>query len=486
MALKYFIKTLGCQMNEHDSERIAGVLESAGYDCAQSEQQADIVVFNTCAIRENADNKFYGQLGRLKERKVKDKSLKIVVAGCLAQKDKEKILQKAPFVDLVLGTFNVPEIGHYLDDQDGPKCIVSDSSDPFDVDSYQEMPVKRASECSAWVTIQIGCNNSCTFCIVPTVRGPEVSRPVKEIIKEVKGLVKNGVYEITLLGQNVNSFGRDITLKIRQGVIDKALISYYAGDIYFNEVGKNSNKVMPLFPHLLRELGETGIKRIRFTSPHPKDLSVETLKAIKEVSAVCPQLHLPLQSGSNRILRLMQRGYTKEKYLEKLNVAKEMIPDLAVSTDIIVGFPSETEADFEQTLEVASLAKFDSAYTFIFSPRPFTKAAEMQNDFVDYDVAVDRLERLKTVTEKSALLNNLKLVGSIQEVLVEGSSKKYSNVLTGRTLQNKLVHFPKVKDVKNGSVVSVKITEGFAHYLKGDMLELLQAPRVLKKLPVKL
>lgn len=485
MTYRYFIKTLGCQMNEHDSERIAGVLEACGSEAVESVEEANLIIFNTCCIRENADNKLYGQLGRLKEKKLKSKELKIVVAGCLAQKDKDLILKKAPYVDLVVGTFNLTKIDQLLlESNDGPRCVVDEPSYGLAIDEYEQMPVKRSNDFSAWVTIQIGCNNSCSFCIVPSVRGPELSRPVGEIIKEVKALVKQGVQEVTLLGQNVNSYGRDLTLKLYKGQITPDNIQHFTGEIYFDEIKNQKVKVVPLFAYLLRELAQTGIKRIRFTSPHPKDLSKETLYAMKETASVCPQLHLPLQSGSNRILKLMKRGYTKERYLEKFWMAKEIIPELSVSTDIIVGFPSETEDDFEETMQVASICEYDSAYTFIFSPRPFTQAAEMTEHFVGEEIKTERLERLKTVTEKSAFKKNQLLVGSVQEVLVEGPSKKNKAIFTGRNPQNKVVHFRPHQGLKPGSIVNVEIKEGLAHYLMGEMVGVIHEPKPLRRLPV--
>src|SRR5438067_4019836 len=398
MPRKFFVHTYGCQMNEHDSERIAGLLAADGLEAAASEDDADVVVLNTCCIRENADNKLYGKLGHLKSIKQERPDLQIVVGGCLAQKDRDLVRERAPHVDVVFGTHNVHRAARLLEQSsvDGALTEIFDATDPDDADAFPSaLPVKRDVPYSAWVTIQIGCDNRCAFCIVPSVRGREISRAPEEIVAEVQRLVGDGVVEITLLGQNVNSYGRDLT------------------------------KRRPLFAALLRALGDVdGLRRVRFTSPHPKDLRPETIAAMGEVPALCEHLHLPLQSGSNHTLAAMHRGYTAERYLERLAAARAAVPDLAVTTDLIVGFPGETDDDFERTLEVVAAAEYDSAYTFVFSPRPGTEAAAHTDRFVPADVTAERFERLRVVVERSALAKHEARINRVEDVLVEGPSKK--------------------------------------------------------------
>ena len=352
MSKTFIIRTFGCQMNEHDSERLAGMLVADGLRQTDDMGEADVVVLNTCCIRENADQKLYGTLGSLKALVDAKPGLQIAVGGCLAQKDRARIQQKVGWVDVVFGTHNLTSApgllrraereGPVMEILDGPMPEGSSTNHLTAPDAVRELPY------AAWVTIQMGCDNSCAFCIVPSVRGPEVSRPVDDIVREVEQLARRGVTEVTLLGQNVNSYGRDITHR------------------------------RPLFAELLRAVGAVeGIGRIRFTSPHPKDLRPETIEAMATVPEVCEQLHLPLQSGSNRVLSAMRRGYTAERYLDRLAAARAAVGDLGVTTDIIVGFPGETEREFEDTLAVVAEAAYDSAYTFIFSPRPGTRAADM-------------------------------------------------------------------------------------------------------------
>ncbi|MDE0517023.1 MAG: MiaB/RimO family radical SAM methylthiotransferase, partial [Acidimicrobiaceae bacterium] len=375
MGRTYAIRTFGCQMNEHDSERIAGLLEDDGYQRASALEEADVMVLNTCCIRENADNKLYGALGRLKAVKAKRPGALIAVAGCLAQKDRDLVRERAGHVDVVFGTHNVHRAAELIDHarRHGPVVEILTETVRDDVEAFPSaLPVRREAAHSAWVTIQIGCDNSCTFCIVPAVRGPEISRPFGELVDEVRDLAASGVSEITLLGQNVNSYGRDLALS-RRGSANANGQAASAGDDawWCGPAWTSDRRARPLFADLLRAAGQIdGIRRVRFTSPHPKDLRPETIAAMAEVPAVCEHLHLPLQSGSDAVLRAMQRGYTAERYLQRLRAAREAVDDLAVSTDIIVGFPGETEHDFEQTLEVAAEARYDSAFTFIFSPRP--------------------------------------------------------------------------------------------------------------------
>ncbi|MFZ9697375.1 MAG: tRNA (N6-isopentenyl adenosine(37)-C2)-methylthiotransferase MiaB, partial [Ilumatobacteraceae bacterium] len=387
MAGKYVVRTHGCQMNEHDSERIAGLLEADGYSRASSDDEADVIVVNTCCIRENADMRLYGQLGWLKSWKDEAPGRQIVVSGCLSQKDKDVVLQKAGWVDVVMGTHNVHRTAELLRESraSGPIVEILDEAVVDDHAMFPSaLPARRETTYNAWVTIQIGCDNSCAFCIVPAVRGREMSRPFAEIVDEVRVLAGQGVTEVTLLGQNVNSYGRDLQLARRREGEEASL--------------------RPLFADLLREVGAVdGLRRVRFTSPHPKDMRPETFVAMAETSTVCEHLHYPLQSGSDRVLALMHRGYTADRYLERLAEARRTIHDLAVSTDIIVGFPGETEDDFERTLEVAAEAEYDYAYTFIFSPRDGTEAATLVDHFVDPAVISERFSRLRLVVERAAV-----------------------------------------------------------------------------------
>jgi len=472
-------------MNEHDSERIAGLLEDDGYQRASALEEADVMVLNTCCIRENADNKLYGALGRLKAVKAKRPGALIAVAGCLAQKDRDLVRERAGHVDVVFGTHNVHRAAELIDHarRHGPVVEILTETVRDDVEAFPSaLPVRREAAHSAWVTIQIGCDNSCTFCIVPAVRGPEISRPFGELVDEVRDLAESGVSEITLLGQNVNSYGRDLALS-RRGSINGNGSGHApsTGDDawWCGEAWTSDRRARPLFADLLRAAGEIdGIRRVRFTSPHPKDLRPETIAAMAEVPAVCEHLHLPLQSGSDAVLRAMRRGYTAERYLERLRAAREAVDDLAVSTDIIVGFPGETEHDFEQTLEVAAEARYDSAFTFIFSPRPGTAAAEMGDRFVPHEVSVARYERLRRVIERSSRLANEARIGRIEEVVLEGPSKKDPSVTTGRTRRNTLVHFPSPAGLEPqpGTYAQVEVTAAAANFLQGELASIEDPP----------
>ncbi|MBV9255470.1 MAG: tRNA (N6-isopentenyl adenosine(37)-C2)-methylthiotransferase MiaB, partial [Actinobacteria bacterium] len=415
---------------------------------------ADVVVLNTCCIRENADNKLYGNLGHLKALKDQRPDMQIVVGGCLAQKDRDLIRERAPQVDVVFGTHNLGRATDLIEQArtDGP---ITEILDEYDADAgfTAGLAVRHDLPHSAWVTIQVGCDNSCAFCIVPAVRGKEISRPLDAIVAELQELSAAGVTEVTLLGQNVNSYGRDLT------------------------------KRRPLFAELLRAAGEVdGIERVRFTSPHPKDLRPETIAAMAEVPSVCEHLHLPLQAGSDRVLAAMHRGYTAKRYLEKLAAARDAVPDLAVTTDLIVGFPGETDDDFERTLEVVAEAEYDSAYTFIYSPRPGTEAAAWVDRYVPADVVAERFDRLKVVVERSALARHHARIGRVEEVLVEGPSKRDAGQLTGRTRQNKLVHFAGAAPV--GSYATVQVTGAAPHHLIGELLEVTARPRHKTRIPV--
>ena len=466
----YIVRTMGCQMNDHDSERISGLLEADGLVRAESESDADVVVLNTCCIRENADNKLYGNLGHLKTWKAKKDGRQIVVSGCLAQKDQDLVAQKAGHVDVVMGTHNVHRAAELLEAAKGADGPITEILAEAVIDDHamfpSALPARRETSYNAWLTIQIGCDNNCAFCIVPAVRGAEISRPFADIVGEASQLAADGVTEVTLLGQNVNSYGRDLQLAARQG-------------------GDADAKLRPLFSSLLRDVGSVeGIRRVRFTSPHPKDMRPDTFAAMAETPEVCEHLHYPLQSGSDRVLALMHRGYTGDRYLERLGQARAAIDDLAVSTDIIVGFPGETADDFERTLEVAAAADYDYAYTFIFSPRPGTEAADMEADFVDPDVASERFQRLRVVVERSALLKHEARVGRVEEVLIEGPSKRDPSVVSGRTRQNKLVHFTPPRPLRTGSYATVRVTRAAPHFLTGEFAEFVAEPSHKLRIPV--
>ncbi len=484
MPRSYAIRTFGCQMNEHDSERIAGLLEADGLVRAESEDTADVVVLNTCCIRENADNKLYGTLGHLKALKAERPGMEIVVGGCLAQKDRDLVRERAPHVDVVLGTHNVHRAAELLHEarEHGPVTEILEQAVLDDADTFPSaLPVTRDAQHAAWVTIQIGCDNNCAFCIVPAVRGAEASRPFGDLVAEVEALAADGVTEVTLLGQNVNSYGRDLTLRLR-GEDPSPLDATLAGDLWSSD---DRRRARPLFADLLRAVGSIeGIRRVRYTSPHPKDFRPETAAAMAEVPAVCEHLHLPLQAGSDRVLAAMHRGYTADRYLEKLAVARGAIDDLAVTTDLIVGFPGETEADFEATLEVVAAAEYDAAYTFIFSPREGTEAAAMTGDFVPHDVSVARFDRLRAVLERSGVRRHRDRIGREEEVVVEGPSKRDPSVLTGRTRQNKLVHFPSSTPLRVGTYATVVVTDAAAHHLRGELREVVAPPRHRTRIPV--
>jgi tRNA-2-methylthio-N6-dimethylallyladenosine synthase len=456
-------------MNDHDSERIAGLLEADGLVPAGSEDDADVVVLNTCCIRENADNKLYGNLGHLKTWKADREGRQIVVSGCLAQKDRELVARRAGHVDVVMGTHNVHRAAALLRESRQSSTPITEILDEAVVDDHamfpSALPARRAVTYNAWVTIQIGCDNRCAFCIVPAVRGAEMSRPLDDVVGEVERLAADGVTEVTLLGQNVNSYGRDLQLAARRDGEDVS--------------------VGPLFASLLRRVGAVeGIRRVRYTSPHPKDMRPEVFAAMAETPAVCEHLHAPLQSGSDRVLAAMHRGYTAERYLARLADARRIIPDLAVSTDVIVGFPGETDRDFTDTLEVVAEAEYDYAYTFIFSPRPGTEAATMGERFVDPATAGERFRRLRVVVEHAALRRHEARVGRLEEVLVEGPSKKDPSVTSGRSRQNKLVHFAAPAPVRPGSYALVEVTRAAPHHLAGELREVVSEPTHRVRIPV--
>lgn len=435
---RYFIRTFGCQMNDHDSERIAGLLEQDGMSETDGFETADVVYINTCTIRENADNRLYGNLGQLKSIKALNPTMTLVVGGCAAQKDRDLVREKAPWVDVVMGTHNLDRVLDLVDHAEawGPITEVVDELQAMP----SSLPVRRELEHSAWVTIQVGCNNTCTFCIVPSVRGVEVSRRPGDIVREVERLAADGVVEVTLLGQNVDTYGRDLAL---------------------------DGKRRPVFGELLRRVGAVErIRRVRFTSPHPNDFREDVALAMAETEAVCEQLHFPLQSGSDSVLRRMHRGYNRRKYTERLAMARDLIPGLGVTTDIIVGFPGETDDDFGQTLEMVGESRFDQAFMFIFSARPGTAAAAMEDDFVPDEVIQERFARLVELQGRISAESNQAMVGKAVEVLSEGPSKRNTEVATTRSRTGKLVHVEGV--FPSGSIFDAKVVSAHPHYVVGS------------------
>jgi tRNA-2-methylthio-N6-dimethylallyladenosine synthase len=436
MSERYLIRTFGCQMNEHDTERIAGLLEADGMRRAEGLGDADLVVLNTCAVRENADNRLYGTLGHLATEKAR-RGLTIAVGGCLAQKDRGTVLRRAPWVDVVFGTHNLgslPVLLRRAREQGVAQAEFFDEMQAFP----SSLPARRESDWSAWVAISVGCNNTCTFCIVPMLRGKERSRRVGDLVAEVEALVADGVVEVTLLGQNVNSYGTDLP-------------------------GHRQ-----LFGDLLRALdGVQGLQRLRFTSPNPKDFRDDVVDAMASCGPLAEHVHFPLQSGSDRVLRLMRRGYRRRRYLEILERIRSAIPGVAFSTDVIVGFPGETEADFADTLDMVGRAGFDSAFMFQYSPRPGTEAASMP-DQVPAGVVRERFQRLAELQEGISLRRNQALVGTQVELLVEqATSKTDPSRSSGRTRTNKLCHFPASAAVVPGDLVTVTVERAAPHHLLG-------------------
>jgi tRNA-2-methylthio-N6-dimethylallyladenosine synthase len=442
------IRTYGCQMNMHDSERLAGLLEEAGYHRAASGSDPDVVVFNTCAVRENADNRLYGNLGHLLPVKNAHPGMQIAVGGCLAQKDRSVITDRAPWVDVVFGTHNIGSLPALLERarvQQRAQLEFAESLERFP----SVLPARRESPYSAWVAISVGCNNTCTFCIVPSLRGREEDRRPGDILAEIKALVADGVLEVTLLGQNVNSYG-----------------------VAFGD--------RLAFGKLLRACGEVaGLERVRFTSPHPRDFTDDVIAAMAQTPNVMPQLHMPLQSGSDAVLRRMRRAYRHDSYLAILDKVRAAIPDAAITTDIIVGFPGETERDFSDTLDLVGKARFAGAFTFQYSVRPGTPAASMDGQ-VPADVVAERYQRLVAQVEEIALAENRRQVGREVEVLVaDGEGRKDSSTrrMSGRARDNRLVHFdPRgpwpagqaQQAPRPGDVVVTRVTQAAPHYLIAD------------------
>ena len=435
--LKYHIKTFGCQMNEHDSEKIAGIFNNDGMSKSDDLDNADVLFVNTCTIRENADDKLYGTLGQLKRWKSLSPNRRLLVGGCAAQKDKELVRERAPWVDVVIGTHNTSEIINLLNQAEDWGPITQISEESKDIET--EIAAVRESSVSAFVTIQIGCNNSCTFCIVPSVRGVEISRRPSDIINEIKSLAYDGIKEITLLGQNVNSYGRDLMI---------------------------NDKRKPYFTELLYKIHEIdGIQRIRFTSPHPKDFKIETLKAVAELPKVANQIHIPLQSGSNKILSAMHRGYNQKRFLEKIDLIKSLIPNVSISSDIIVGFPGEDHEDFNQTMEVVNYSEFDLIYMFKFSPRPGTVASDYVPHFVSKDDIDDRFMRLKDRQTEISGKRYKRFENTSQTMLVEKVSKKDNKILTGRIEGGHIVHLESSTE-NIGRLLNVKIHDSTPFFLK--------------------
>ena len=441
MSRTYTVETYGCQMNVHDSERIAGLLDDAGFIPAESGTQADIVVFNTCAVRENADNKLYGNLSFLAPIKKANPSMQIAVGGCLAQKDQAIILKKAPYVDVVFGTHNVGSLPVLLE-----RARIEEESQIEILESLEHfpstLPARRFSAFSSWVSISVGCNNTCTFCIVPALRGIEKDRPMADVLSEVRALVDQGVIEITLLGQNVNAYG-----------------------VGLGERGA--------FAKILKEVAAIdGLERLRFMSPHPRDFTDDVIEVMATTPVVMPHLHMPLQSGSDSILASMRRSYRSDRYLGILDRVRTQIPHAMITTDIIVGFPGESESDFQATLDVATQARFAAAYTYKYSIRPGTPAGEMTNQ-ISEEVVGERYTRLHEHQQKISLSVNQEAIGARHRIMVtevEGRRDAVQSRLTGRSEDFRLVHFDNSSQARPGDFVDVEITDASAHYLIGREL----------------
>ena len=447
--LKYTILTMGCQLNENDSEKLCGMLEKMGYTKTEKQNDADLALFNTCCVRENAEDKLFGKLGELKRLK-EQKGIIIAIGGCMMQEKHitDKIKESYPFVDILFGTHTLHKFPEDLYKVIEEKRKLEDILD-IDGKIYEGLPIKRDSKIKASVTIMNGCNNFCSYCIVPYVRGRERSRQPRDIIEEVKKLAKEGYKEITLLGQNVNSYLRVEREK----------------NIPFEEYqGVNS------FATLLRAINKIdGIERIRFISPHPKDFTDDVIEAIADCEKVCKLVHLPLQSGNTKVLKEMNRKYTKEQYLNLVEKMKSKIPNLTLSTDIIVGFPGETDEEFEDTLEVVEKVRFEQVYMFIYSRRVGTPGDKMQNQIPE-DIKHKRFDKLKALVESQIEENNKKYIGTTQKILVEGESKNNSNMLSGRTESNKVVIFEGSKELIN-KIINIKIISQHMWYLKGEILK---------------
>ena len=448
-ARTYEVRTFGCQMNVHDSERLSGLLEEAGYVAVPEGQRADLIVFNTCAVRENADMRLYGTLGNLKNTKEANPGMQIAVGGCLAQKDRDTVVKKAPWVDAVFGTHNMGSLPTLLErarHNNEAQVEIEESLREFP----SVLPAKRESAYAGWVSLSVGCNNTCTFCIVPSLRGKEQDRRPGDVLAEVQALVNQGVSEITLLGQNVNAYG-----------------------VNFSDPDMERDRFA--FSKLLRACGAIeGLERLRFTSPHPAEFTSDVIDAMAETPNVCPQLHMPLQSGSDKVLKDMRRSYRSKKFLAILDEVRERIPHASITTDIIVGFPGETEEDFQATMDVVEKARFSSAFTFQYSPRPGTPAAE-RTDQLPKEVVQERFERLVELQDRISHEENQKLIGTEAELLVQvggGRKNDQTHRMSGRSRDGRLVHFIPEGDIdqeiRPGDVVTVTITEAKPHFLIAD------------------
>jgi len=431
---RYHLTTFGCQMNEHDSERMMGMLDALGYSEAGDSADADLILFNTCSIREKADNRFVAHLRQAAAHKRSNPEVVIGVGGCWAQSVKDQVFREFPFVDVAFGPGQVHKLAEFLTtDNIGAQGF-------FEFEGFTgHLPARRQRPHSAWVQISVGCNMACSYCIVPSTRGRQVSRPAQELVSEVRGLVGDGVREVTLLGQNVNAYGRDMP-------------------------GEQKSS----FAELLYALDRIeGLDRIRYTSPHPQDFKDDVMRAHAELDSVCPHLHLPLQSGSSAVLKAMRRTYNRERFIDRVRLIREYCPEIAITTDVIVGFPGETDADFEQTYEVCDEVGFDGAFTFIYSPRRDTEAAEFSDRFVDPDVAGARINRLVELVQRRARERAQRFVGQTLDVLVEGTSRTDPSRLRGRTPHNKVINFDGLAPA--GAIVPVTVTGASSQTLTGEL-----------------
>ena len=434
--MRYHLTTFGCQMNEHDSERMKGLLESLGYAHADTRDDADLIVFNTCTIRASADDRFFGNLGEARRIKRERPDVVVAVGGCWAQSQKQQVFEQFPFVDIAFGPGEVTRLGELV----ARERIQSVGAFSFDGAFSATLPSRRERPHQAWVQISVGCNSVCSYCIVPAVRGRERSRALPELVDEVSALAAEGVREVTLLGQNVNSYGRDLRGEERTD-----------------------------FAALIRSVGQIdGVERLRYTSPHPKDMKVDVIAAMAETPAVCEHVHLPVQSGSTRILKAMRRTYDRGRYLDLVARLHDAIPDLSLTTDIIVGFPGEREEDFAETLSLVEECGFDGAYTFVYSPRPGTEAAERMVDDVDADTKRERMQRLIEVVQRTATTRAARFVGSEREVLVEGPSRTDPSRRRGRLRQNITVNFDGT--AQPGTLTTVAITGSTSTTLTGQQV----------------
>ena len=438
---RYHLTTFGCQMNEHDSERMKGMLESLGYAEAQERSEADLILFNTCSIRESADNRFITHLGEAKRLKREAPERVVGVGGCWAQSLKDEVFERFPFVDVAFGPGQVHKLAEFL------------TSDSLSAQGYFEfegftghLPARRGRPFQGWLQISVGCNCACSYCIVPSTRGREVSRTPQELVAEVEAMAADGVREVTLLGQNVNSYGRDLPSRPTPAGVRAARTS---------------------FADLLTLIDSIdGIERIRYTSPHPKDMREDVIRAHAELASVCEHIHLPLQSGSSRILKAMRRTYDRARYLDRVALIREHVPDASLSTDIIVGFPGESEDDFRETLEVVEDVRYDSAFTFVFSPRRGTTAALIEDGLVPHPVKVERMERLVAMVQQHARERAQRFIGRTLEVLVEGPSRTDPERLRGRTRHNKVVNFAGL--AAPGELTDVEIHAATSQTLSGE------------------